>query len=220
MNQMNSIFSLSVIIMAWQWRFATLPEREHHDSPDRLADSSWGWASLSDGDSAKLQHMIDHMDENAPAESYVGSKVILSPHHLESYEYTVDWARTGNYAVLLRKPWQDRGDNILQSIMCKPVRVRVFVPHVTLNEHGFAKVCLMSAFSGEEVCSQMVVPNQDWSDVLRQFEQPLFRMGIPYPEIRAIRLQTTNGEEIDLDDVMEADVDLTHAQKRQRTQER
>ena len=77
----------------------------------------------------------------------------------------------------------------------------------------------MSAFSGEEVCSQMVVPNQDWSDVLRQFEQPLFRMGIPYPEIRAIRLQTTNGEEIDLEDVMEADVDLTHAQKRQRTQE-
>lgn len=213
------IFCFSVINMAWQWRHAILQDREAYTAPGTLADSGFGWASLSHGDSAKMQDMIEHMDETAPADAYIGSKIILSPHGLDSYEYKVDWIRTGNYAVLLSKPWLDRGDNLLQSIMCKPVRVRVFIPHVTLNEHGFAKMCLTSAFSGEEICSQMVVPDETWENALRQFTQTFVRMGIPCPEIRAIQLQK-HGEVIDLDDIIEPDVDLSNeCRKRQRVEE-
>ena len=78
------------------------------------------------------------------------AKIFLSPHFLDVYEYTVDWIRTGNFAVALSKPWLLRGDIFLESIMCKPVRMRVFCPQVTLNEHGNARVCFLSAFSGEK----------------------------------------------------------------------
>ena len=44
-------------------------------------------------------------------------------------------------------------------------------------------------------------------------------MGFSYPEIRAIRLQTRDGEEIDVDEIMQIDVDPTRVQKRQRIEE-
>ena len=191
--------------MDWQWRrgsisYPDIADRGQNLCPDDLADSRWGRASLS---SERMQDFIETMDESA-TESYVGCKIFLSPHYLDVYEYTVDWIRTGNFAVAFSKPWPDRGDNYLESIICKPVRLQVFCPHVTLKEHGNARVCLLSAFSGDKA----------WRDVMRCFDQPFVPMGFSYPEIRAIRLQTRDGEKIDVDEIMQIDVDLTHVRAR------
>ena len=227
MNQMNSVVAFPIINMAWQW--ADISDRGQNLCPDDLADSREGWASLGPEDSKMMQDIMEHMDESA-TNSYVGSKIILAPHYckffrqqgydLNVFEYTVDWIRTGNFAVSLSRRWPDPDDNYsLESIICKPVRMRVFCPHVTLNEHGNARVCLSSAFSGEEVCSQVVSPNKAWRDVMRCFDQPFVRMGFSYPEIRAIRLQTRDGQKIDVDEIMQIDVDLMRVQKRQRIEE-
>ena len=223
MNQMHSVVSFPIINMDWQWRrgsisYPDIADRGQNLCPDDLADSRWGWASLSHEDTERMQDFFETIDESA-TDSYVGCKIFLSPHYLDVYEYTVDWIRTGNFAVAFSKPWLDRGDNYLESIICKPVRMQVFCPHVTLNEHGNARVCLLSAFSGEEVCSQVVSPNKAWCDVMRCFDQPFVRMGFSYPEIRAIRLQTRDGEKIDVDEIMQIDVDLMRVQKRQRIEE-
>ena len=70
-KDMNSVVSFPIIFpiisMAWQWRlgnssYPDIADRGQNLCSDDLADSRWGWASLSDEDSERMQDFIENID--------------------------------------------------------------------------------------------------------------------------------------------------------------
>jgi len=187
--------------MAWQWR--EVPE-SHMDTPWQV--DGWkavGWASLSSQDSCTLQN---HMDSHLTSESLVGAKLTLSPLRIVSCEYTLVWAHDCTFFLAQKTDYTG-----VRTIICKPIKNRIFRPYVISYWPGVIGVRLTSAFSGEEVCSKLLCGNEfTWTHMMESFRHTFIEMGITYPEIRAIKLQNDANEELNLEHPIEHNEERLH----------
>lgn len=146
------------------------------------------------------------MDSHLTSESLVGAKLTLSPLRIVSREYTLVWAHDCTFFLAQKTDYTG-----VRTIICKPIKNRIFRPYVISYWPGVIGVRLTSAFSGEEVCSKLLCGNEfTWTHMMESFRHTFIEMGITYPEIRAIKLQNDANEELNLEHPIEYNEERLH----------